>query len=150
LLLGFGAVVRGNYLEVFIMKRIFVVLMIVAIGTGLGYFLYQKNVSSNSDDMAVKALLDRVETTPVTSAEARAAFRTIVRNVCRINGVDPKNGYGTTEECYARIDTNSDSMCAAKVPKFENKTYHSKTELMSDFKIYGDCALSDIVRERKL
>jgi hypothetical protein len=130
------------------MKKILIVLMIVAIGAGLGYFLYQKNISSNSDGMAVKNLLDKVESTPVTSEEARAAFRAIVKNVCQINGVDPKNGYGTTEECYSRLNSHSDPMCAAQVPGFENKTYHSKTELSSDFKIYAECALSDIGRDR--
>jgi hypothetical protein len=91
------------------MKNVFIVLIIASLGAGLGYFLYQKNVSSNSDGMAVKNLLDKVESTPVTSAEARAAFRAIVRNTCRINGANPKNGYGTTEECYARINSHSDS-----------------------------------------
>ncbi len=128
------------------MNKILIVLIISAISAGLGYFIYQKKISSSSDGMAVKNLLDKVESKPVTTAEARAAFKAIVRNICRINGVDPKNGYGTTEECYARIDSHSDSMCAAQVPVFENKTYHSRTELISDFKIYGNCALSDISR----
>lgn len=122
------------------MKNIVLVILIAS----AGYYFYQKNEQSHPSVTALKDLLDKVDSTPVTSDEAKSVFKTMVILTCETNGEDIKNGFGTTEECLAKLENRTHKMCTDRVFGSSGKNYNSKILLKADFSTYFKCAASDL------
>ncbi len=117
--------------------------LFVLIAVVMGSALYQKGASASTDLAIIKNLFDKVDSTPVSSDEARIAFKIGMKNLCEVNGKDPTAGFGTTEECLGKLESRTDPMCSKRVFGSTRKEYHSRGELKSEFMNYLDCAFTD-------
>lgn len=127
------------------MKAIVVLLVLF----GAGYFFYQQNAVSAAGATSIKTLLDRVDSNPVDFAEARATFKGAIVEICRVNGQDTANGYGTEAECMARVESSADPMCAQRLSTPAGGRYTSRSALKADFSAYMKCAMNDVDKTGK-
>lgn len=116
------------------MKGIFIILLIA----GAGFYFFGKQSSEIRQDITVKELKDRLATEKVSSGQAEIAFRNAVINLCEINGVNPKSGFGTTEQCLIRFESASLG-CFDKINGFSSKEYSDSREFEKDFSLYFRC-----------
>lgn len=110
----------------------------------MGYYFFYKNEPLHASVTALKDLLDKVESTPVTSDEAKSVFKTMAILTCETNGKDPQNGFGTTAECLRKLENGTHEMCIGRVFGSSSKIYNSKSILKADFSTYFKCAASDL------
>ena len=85
-----------------------------------------------------------MSSTPVSAKEAKSAFKNAIILTCEANGVDTRNGFGTTDECFNNFETFASDHCFNKLTDFDNKIYTSKFALIADFHVFDSCAM-DII-----
>ncbi len=121
------------------MKGIFIILLIA----GAGVYFLQERPAEIRDDVTVKELKDKLTYETVSSAQAEVAFRNAVINLCEINGVDPRNGFGSTEQCLSRFEAASLG-CLDEINDFGSKEYSDSNDFEKDFTLYFRCTGSQL------
>lgn len=121
------------------MKGIFIILLIA----GAGFYVFQGGSTEIRDDITVKELKDKLASETVSSEHAEVAFRNAVINMCEINGVDQKNGFGTTEQCLSRFEAASLG-CFDDISGFRSKEYSDSREFEKDFSEYFHCTANQL------
>ncbi|WP_435236392.1 hypothetical protein ACR30L_02065 [Psychromonas sp. PT13] len=117
-------------------KIIFIVVLLAA-----GYSLYNGDFFEFSNKVTVIKLLDTVSSSSVSGREVKLAFNNEMHSICEQNGVDIRNGFGTTEECINRYEKRASAFCFDKLPNLEGKVYTSRLEIKADYKIFILCSM---------
>lgn len=123
------------------MAKFLIALLLVAAGA----YYYQSHMKP-AGGSTMKDLLDRVSSTPVTADEAKVAFNLAATQLCSVNGTDPANGFGTTDECLNRLSQGVDAKCVSLAIRNPEKPFTSQAELKSAFSTYLHCAGNDLAR----
>ena len=124
------------------LKKILVLLILIA-GAYVGYQKYQ---SMSNELVSMKSLIDSVATGPVSGELAARAFKNSMIQMCKINGADERNGFGTIDECVQLLNSTVHAECLEKLDFAASQKYTSIQALQSDFKKYFTCAAKRLSR----
>ena len=105
---------------------------------------FQISFAEGIPEFRLKPLLDKVATTPVSSADAKIAFKNGIREVCTINGVSTANGFGTTEECLSKVELSAHPACSAQLAVPVGNEYRTQEDLKAASRDYLRCAFKII------
>lgn len=118
------------------------IVLIALVAAGIYYYQTSETVDQQ---VTVKELKDKLSYETVSAQEAEIAFRNAAVSFCEVNGANTINGYGTTEQCLARLEAVSDG-CISQVTGFHAKTYSNQLEFDADFSSYFHCTANQLLR----
>jgi hypothetical protein len=122
------------------MKKI----VLIAVLISALYYIYNDFFLVSENKVTINELIDNVTLTPVSAQQAKIAFKDVMFGLCKVNGVDTDNGFGTTDECLNNFETLASEYCFDQLSDFESKVYTSKLDLIADLKAFNLCSM-DIV-----
>ncbi len=120
------------------MKGILLILIIA----GAGYYFYQQNENNKEEidpNLTINQLMTKLSSDTVSSNEAKIAFKNSILELCKVNGTDPRNGFGTTSQCITKFESINTN-CFNTISNFENTKYSSTGQFQADFKKFFRCS----------
>ena len=117
------------------MKKIIVLISIIL----AGYYLNNESYSIFKNDVKLSDIYAKVASSKVSSKEVKPALINLIIQMCEVNGVDIRNGFGTVEQCLGNFEVDAEKSCFDKIHDFEGKVYSTKPEIKADVAVYLDC-----------